>query len=70
VRKAAQVAESSRYTLQYTPGRPDAESRIASYSLTARPGNFGYLSYYTDETGVMRATREDRAATVQDPVVK
>jgi type II secretory pathway pseudopilin PulG len=70
VRKAAQSAQTSRYTLQYTPGRPDAESRIGSYTLTARPGNFGYLSYYTDESGVFRATREDRAATVQDPAVK
>jgi type II secretory pathway pseudopilin PulG len=70
VRKAAQTAQSSRYTLQYTPGRPDAESRIGSYILTARPGNFGYLSYYTDESGVFRATREDRAATVQDPPIE
>ncbi|MGA7915969.1 MAG: hypothetical protein WCA00_12090 [Candidatus Acidiferrales bacterium] len=70
VRSAAQRAQSSRYVLQYTPGRPDAESRIATYSLTARPGNFGYWSYYTDETGVLRATREDRAATVQDPPIK
>jgi type II secretory pathway pseudopilin PulG/RNA polymerase subunit RPABC4/transcription elongation factor Spt4 len=70
VRKAAQAAQSSRYTLQYTPGRPDAAGRVESYTLTARPGNFGYLSYYTDETGVFRATREDRAATVQDPAIK
>lgn len=70
VQKAAQAAQSSRYTLQYTPGRPNAEGRIGSYTLTARPGNFGFLSFYTDETGVFRATREDRAATVQDPVIK
>jgi type II secretory pathway pseudopilin PulG len=70
VRTAAQAAQSSRYSLQYTQGRPDAEGRVASYTLTARPGNFGYLSYYTDESGIFRATREDRAATVQDPAIE
>jgi type II secretory pathway pseudopilin PulG len=70
VRKAAQAAQSSRYNLQYTAGRADADGRIGSYTLIARPGNFGYLSFYTDETGIFRATREDRAGTVQDPPVK
>jgi type II secretory pathway pseudopilin PulG/RNA polymerase subunit RPABC4/transcription elongation factor Spt4 len=70
VRKAAQAAQSSRYSLQYTAGRPDAEGRVGSYTLTARPGNFGYLSYYSDESGIFRATREDRSATVQDPAIK
>lgn len=70
VRKAAQDAQSSRYSLQYTPGRSGVEGGVASYTLTARPGNFGYWSYYTDESGVLRATREDRAATVQDPAIK
>ena len=70
VQKAAQAAQSSRYTLQYTPGRPDADGRVGGYTLTARPGNFGFLSFYTDETGVFRATREERAATVQDPPIE
>lgn len=70
VQKAAQAAQSSRYTLQYTPGGTDAEGRVGGYTLTARPGNFGFLSFYADETGVFRATREDRAATVQDPPIK
>jgi type II secretory pathway pseudopilin PulG len=70
VRKEAQAAQSSRYSLQYATGRPDAEGRVGSYTLTARPGNFGYLSYYTDESGIFRATRDDRAATVQDPAIK
>jgi hypothetical protein len=38
--------------------------------LTARAGNFGYLNFYTDESGVLRFTVENRAATVQDPPVK
>src|SRR5215469_5284872 len=65
-RAAAQKAQVGHYTLQYTPGRPDATGRVTTYTLVARPGNFGFRSYYTDETGVLRATTEDRAATVQD----
>lgn len=67
VRKAAQSAQLVHYTLQYTPGRPDPNGRIAAYTLTARAGNFGYRSFYTDESATVRATTEDRAATVQDP---
>lgn len=70
VRAAAQKAQSGRYTLQYTPGKPDADGRIKSYALIARSGNFGYLNFYTDESGVFRVTAEDRAATVQDPPLK
>jgi type II secretory pathway pseudopilin PulG len=67
VRKAAQSAQLAHYTLQYTPGKPDPAGRITAYTLTARAGNFGYRSFYTDESGTLRATTEDRAATVQDP---
>lgn len=66
-RVAAQKAQLGHYTLQYTPGKPDADGRVKSYTLIARPGNFGFLSFYSDETGILRATVEDRAATVQDP---
>ncbi len=67
VRKAAQSAQLAHYTLQYTPGKPDPSGRITAYTLTARAGNFGYRSFYTDESAIVRATTEDRAATVQDP---
>jgi hypothetical protein len=67
VRKAAQSAQLVHYTVQYAPGRPDSAGRITAYTLTARAGNFGYRSFYTDESAIVRATTEDRAATVQDP---
>ena len=70
VRAAAQKVQSGHYTLQYTPGKPDADGRIRSYVLIARAGNFGYINFYTDESGVFRVTSEDRAATVQDPPLK
>src|SRR6202041_778142 len=69
-RIAAQKAQLGHYNLQYTPGKPDSEGRVTSYTLTARPGNFGFRSYYTDESGVLRATAEDRAPTVQDAPIQ
>jgi hypothetical protein len=70
VRAAAQKAQSARYTLEYAPGKPNSDGRVKTFTLLARPGNFGYLNFYTDETGVFRATREDRPATSQDPPFK
>src|SRR5271155_1363675 len=69
VRKAAQSAQLVHYPVQYTPGKPDPAGRITAYTLTARAGNFGYRSFYTDESATVRATTEDRAATVQDPPI-
>src|SRR2546426_1112507 len=40
---------------------------VRNYFLLARPGNYGYRNFYPDESGVLRATRENRPATAQDP---
>jgi len=69
-RQAAQMAQSEGYELQYAPGPSDGNSVIRSYSLEARPGNFGYRSFYTDPTGLIRATTENRAATSSDPPIQ
>jgi type II secretory pathway pseudopilin PulG len=69
-RQAAQAAQSVHYTLQYSPGMPDSDGRVKSYTLLARAGNFGYLNFYLDESGVLHATAEDRPATVQDQTLK
>jgi hypothetical protein len=69
-RRAAQTAQSVHYSLQYTAGSPDSDGRVKNYTLVARAGNFGYLSFYADETGVLHATSEDRPATAQDPEFK
>jgi hypothetical protein len=66
-RAALQNAEAGRYTLQYTPGKLEGDGRVKTYALTARAGNYGYLNLFTDETGAIRTTREDRAAIPQDP---
>jgi hypothetical protein len=69
-RQAAQSAESVHYTLQYTFGNSDVDGRIKNYSLVARARDLHFLNFYTDQTGVFRATLEDRAATAQDPPLK
>ncbi len=66
-RSAAQLSQSVNYQIQYTPGPVEADGSIRTYALQARAGNYGFRSFYTDETGVLRATRENRAATGQDP---
>ncbi len=69
VRFEAEKAQSAHYTVQYMPGKPDADGHVRSYTLTARAGNFGYMNFYTDESGVVRGTRQNRAASVQDPAL-
>ena len=66
-RQPAQRALSEGYQLQYLPVEPADNAGISRYVLLGQPGNYSYLHYYLDETGVLRATRENRAATAQDP---
>jgi hypothetical protein len=66
VRTAAQFAQSVNYHIQYIPGPAEADGAIRSYALEARAGNYGFLSFYTDNSGVVHATRENRPATAQD----
>lgn len=67
VRLAAQLAQSVNYQIQYTPGPVDAGGSIRTFSLQARAGNFGFRNFYLDDTGILRATKEGRAATSEDP---
>jgi hypothetical protein len=69
-RAAAQFALSAGYQMQYAPGPTGSDGRVHGYTLFARPGNYGYRSFFSDETGILRATREERAATSLDPPIK
>ncbi len=68
-RGPAQRAQSEGYRVVYTPGPAGSDGAVHNYVLLARPGNYGYRNLYLDETGVLRATRENRAATAQDPPI-
>jgi hypothetical protein len=67
VRLAAQLAQSVNYQLQYTPGTVEADGKIRTFALQARAGNFGFRNLYLDDTGVLHATKENRAANPGDP---
>jgi hypothetical protein len=67
VRLAAQLAQSVSYQIQYTPGPVDAGGTIRTFALQARAGNYGFRNFYLDDTGILRATRESRPATSEDP---
>jgi hypothetical protein len=67
VRIAAQVAQSVNYQIQYTPGPVDPNGTIRSFALQARAGNYGFRNFYLDDSGILRATKESRAATSEDP---
>jgi hypothetical protein len=64
-RPSAQEAKREGYNLSYTTG--DVQGRITHFALVAQPERYGFRSFYLDETGVLRATRENRPATSDDP---
>jgi len=60
------------YHYDYRPGPRDAHGRIVTYTICARPiDRFKNQenSYFIDETGVLRATSEDRCPTAKDPPI-
>jgi hypothetical protein len=64
-RPPAQEAKREGYNLTYTT--TEMNGRITHYSLSAQPERYGFRSFYLDESGVLRATRENRLATGEDP---
>jgi hypothetical protein len=61
--------KKSGYRFDLIPGPSEAQGRTTSFTLTARPGHFGVdacRNYFTDESGVVRSTYQDRPATRQD----
>lgn len=64
------IGQKSGYHFMYQPGPTDSDGRIHSYELTARPidyANDSWRSFFCDESGVIRQTREYRPATRSDP---
>jgi type IV pilus assembly protein PilA len=62
--------KAGKYTLTYTVSR-DAAGNITAYTTSARPiidcRRPNFPSFFTDESGVIRGTDENRPATVHDP---
>lgn len=57
------------YVFTYKAGAPDDHGKISSYTVSARPAKWqtGVRNFFTDQTGVLRLTTENRAATAKDP---
>jgi hypothetical protein len=73
VREAARSAQSEGYRLDYQPAPADPDGIVRRYALRARPGFHGFRNFYTDQSGVIRATRrgeENRPAGEHDPPVE
>jgi hypothetical protein len=64
-RTPAQEAKREGYNLNYTA--TELDGRITHYSLVAQPERYGFRSFYLDETGILRATKENRPASSDDP---
>ncbi len=65
------TGKSIGYTFTYTPGPRDAKGEIQTYTLTASPLKYeeSRRSFFSDHTGVIRETSEDRPATANDTPV-
>lgn len=70
VRVAAQLAQSEGYRIEYMPAPTEADGGVHAYALEARAGNYGYRNFFTDASGVVRATAEDRDANASDPPIR
>jgi hypothetical protein len=68
-------SRKSGYIFKYTPGRRDAQGRIVAYTVVARPIKrdsdepTSGTSFFTDESGSIRYTDEQRVPAAQDPPI-
>ena len=76
--EAAQLIDNSLsggrkagYVFTYKPGPKDKSGMIAAYTVAARPVKWqeGVISFFTDQSGVIRWTKANRAATAKDPSI-
>ncbi len=68
---ARPVATRSGYRFFYSPGPADNSGRIASYTITADPvtdNTTGTRHFFVDESGVIRASRDEPATADSPPL--
>jgi len=61
----------SGYTFTYAPTSDDASGNVLAYSITANPvtvGTTGQRSFYTDQSGVIRADATTTATSASTPI--
>ena len=59
------------YLFTYRAGQKDKGGWVVTYTVVARPQNWkeGVVSFFSDESGVIRWTKANRAPTVKDPTL-
>ena len=60
----------NKYRFTLGPGPPDSSGEIVAFKIVAQPLNYstsGCRCFFSDESGVIRYTTEDRPATADDP---
>jgi len=64
--------QKNSYVFVYGPGTAAPAGRISGYTIHAHPAHFegGVLKYFSNETGVIRWTGEEREASGVDPPLK
>jgi type IV pilus assembly protein PilA len=61
----------SGYRFSYAPGASDPSGNVLSYSITATPvsvGSTGQRSFFTDQSGTIRATANGNADVSSPPI--
>lgn len=68
VDKSLTSGKKSNYIFTYKAGKPDKDGKISTYTVTARPAKWakGVKSFFTDQTGIIRWTDENRAPKASD----
>ncbi|MGA2300857.1 MAG: hypothetical protein ABSG77_09215 [Candidatus Acidiferrum sp.] len=72
IEKTLASGTKSGYKFDYRPESVPAGTPVRHYTIVARPVQLlaaGEKSFFTDETGLIRFTNEDRAAKVTDPAI-
>jgi hypothetical protein len=69
VAQPLQEARNESYEVIYTPKLSEKNAAITGFELWANPGKTNLRSFYIDESGALRATRENRPANSEDPPI-
>lgn len=62
----------NNYVFVYKAGKPDATGQISTYTVTASPAKWraAMWSFFTDDSGIIRGTQENRPARASDPPLR
>jgi hypothetical protein len=64
-----QQARTESYDVTYTPKSSREDRAITGFELWANPRKPSHRSFYIDESGILRATQENRPANDTDPPI-